>query len=228
MLREGLLVDRLSQDGVTYVTLSAGVLPDHGPEGVNADFFLQRGLQATASFVKVRILSGYSQRYWGLGEIEVFGTGAVMETDDDWYDVNTDVTGLTLGATYHYRLVATSADSTTTGEDRTFTVPATTIPEVTTGAASRIHASTAKVEGRFNALGESTEYYFDYGLTPDYCAYTERAIIGGLAYGGVGIAPRTVSAPLTGLVRDKTYHYRLVAVNATGTSFGAYATFTTP
>src|SRR5918992_553721 len=43
-----------------------------------------------------------------------------------------------------------------------------------------------------------------------------------------GNADRPVSADITGLAPSTTYHFRLVATNASGTATGADAQFTTP
>lgn len=209
----------VSKDGVTYAPLTQGELPATANAGANYAFFLQRGLATTASYVKVRILSGYKPAYWGLGEIEVFGSGAVMKTDDDWYNVTTDLTGVTAGASYHYRLVAESELGMSYGGDRTFTVPATTKPVVLTGAASRIKSAKAKVEGRVNPLGLATQFYFEYGLDPSYGMRTEER------YGGLEITPRTVADTIGALEPGKTYHYRVVATNATGVSYGEDMSF---
>lgn len=210
----------VSDDGQNWKPLVKKVLPEKSPGGPNFAFLLERGLKAAARQVRVRILSGYKPQHWGLGEIEMFGTGAVMQTDDDWYHVNLDVGDLKPGETYHYRLVATSSAGTTRGPDQTFTLPADTRPHVVTGAASRIREASAKVEGRLNPLGKATQFYFEYGPEKSYGEKTAPQ------YGGVQITPRSAFATLSGLKPGTEYHYRLVGVNETGTSYGADATFT--
>lgn len=211
----------VSGDGQTYAPLFAATLPEKGVPNANFAFLLKRGFSANARFLKVVLKSGYQPRHWGLGEIEVFGTGATMLPDDDINYVNTDVTGLKAGTTYHYRLVAMNSAGTQYGEDRTFHMPADTKPHVITGAASRISGNSAKVEGRLNPLGLGTQFYFEYG--PDV-NYGEKSVA---TYGGSMITPRTAFITLTGLKPGTTYHYRLVGTNATGTSFGEDATFRT-
>ena len=100
----------------------------------------------------MRVLSGYRPQHWGLGEVEVFGTGAVLLPDDDLYHVNTDVEGLAPATTYHYRLVAVGGGATAPGEDRTFTTPATKKPLAETGPAGRLTATSAKLEGRLTVM----------------------------------------------------------------------------
>ena len=90
----------VSPDGEKYTSLFGRDLPQKGEAGPNSAYTLDRGLGARAGFLKLRLISGYQDRHWGWGEIEVFGTGAVMLPDDDLYHVNTDITGLTPGTTY--------------------------------------------------------------------------------------------------------------------------------
>ena len=97
-----------SADDRQYEMLAALTLPKKGEQGPNFAFALETGLAAQARYLKFRLLSGYREEHWGLGEIEVFGSGARMLPDDDLYYVNTDLEGLTPGATVHYRLVASN------------------------------------------------------------------------------------------------------------------------
>lgn len=208
-----------STDGVTWTTIVQDVVPEAAEAGPNFAYLLAKDLGTPARMLKVRLLSGYQADYWGLGEIEVFGSGAAMLTDDDWYRLNGDITGLVPGQAYHYRLAAVSEGKTVLGQDRTFVVPGTTKPEVATGAATRIAASSAKLEGRLNTLGAEASVYFEYGADPSYGLATEplRA--------GPEITPRTFVGALSGLTAGSTIHYRLVAVGATDTTYGSDATF---
>ncbi len=211
----------VSEDGKDWKSLMKKELPKTSPHGPNHTFVLQRKLNAPARQAKVRILSGYQPDHWGLGEIEIFGTGATMQTDDDWYHVTLDVPNLTAGKPCHYRLVAVNSTGTHNGTDQVVELPADTKPQVITGAASRIVGTTAKVEGRLNPLGKRTQFYFEYGLDTKYGQKSTSV------YGGLQIVPRTAFANLTNLQPGKTYHYRLVGVNETGTTLGADATFDT-
>jgi len=210
-----------TEDGKEFKSLFKRVLPEKAVQGPNFAFVLERNLSVKARGLKVRVLSGYKERQWGLGEVEVFGTGAVMGTDDDVYYINTDIEGLKAGMTYHYRLVAVNERGTRRGEGRTFTLPATTKPMVETGKASRITATSAKIDGRVNPLGLATEFFVEYGLDQKYGAKTA------LKWSGQQAAPRLVFAELKGLKPGTTYHYRVGAVNATGTSHGEDVTFAT-
>ena len=80
--------------------------------------------------------------------------------------VSVNITGLKAGTTYHYRVVANNAAGTSRGGDAVFTtlVP----PDVTTGAASSISASGARLNGTVDPNGRSATYYFDYGKSTSY------------------------------------------------------------
>jgi hypothetical protein len=210
----------VSTDDKDYTPLVKQVLPEKGVPNANFAFTLDTGLSAKARFLKVRITSGYRKEHWGLGEVEVFGSGAVMAPEDDVNCVNLDVTGLRPG-TYHFRLVAASAAGTARGEDQTFTVPADQKPHVVTGPADHVESGSARVGGRLTPLGLPTQFYFEYGPDTGYGMKTPSTT------GGIQVVPRSVSAELTGLKAGTTYHYRLAAVNEKGTSLGRDVVFIT-
>ena len=92
-------------------------------------------------------------------------------------------------------------------------------PAVSTAAASSVTANTAVLNGTVNPNGASTSAYFQYGTTTSY-GYTSQA--------QTGITTATsVQTTLTGLAAGTTYHYRLVASNSGGTSYGGDMSFTT-
>ena len=212
----------VSSDGKTYSSISRSTLPEKGTPNANFAFTLKTGLSAKAKSLKVQIMSGYQTKHWGLGEIEVFGTGALMQTDDELYEVNIDIMKLHPGTTYHYRLVAVNSAGTSYGDDRTFTVPRDATPRVRTSVASRVTSTTAKIEGRVNPIGHKSTFYFEYGTDASYGEKSPAV------YCGRQLVPRTVFVNLAGLKSDTRYHYRLVAQNDVGKSYGADATFQTP
>ncbi|PTL54347.1 fibronectin type III domain-containing protein [Paraconexibacter algicola] len=138
--------------------------------------------------------------------------------------VEADLTGLTAGTTYHYRLRATNADGTTVGEDRTFTTDAATPPRpvASTSGASSVTASSARVSASVNPGGARTSVVFEYGTSTAYGSRTAAIDA------GTDSAARTISATLSGLAPRRTYNYRVRATNAGGETVGANRTFTTP
>ena len=133
------------------------------------------------------------------------------------------ITGLTPNTTYHYRVVATNGIGTSNGADMTFFN--TTAPYAKTEAAFSITQSSATLNGTVNPktlVENSTVVTFEYGLTASY-GTTVTAIESPIG-GGYN---QLVSANLTGLVPNTTYHYRVIANNFNGTGTGADMTFTT-
>jgi phosphodiesterase/alkaline phosphatase D-like protein len=94
-------------------------------------------------------------------------------------------------------------------------------PVVTTGAASNITATGARLAGTVNPKGSATTYHFQYGTTTAYGSTTPPASAGS---GNTAVA---VTADVGGLAAGTLYHFRISATNAGGTSVGADATFTT-
>jgi hypothetical protein len=210
-----------SSDDKEYAPLCKLQLPEKGQPNANFAYAVNNELSAKASYLKVRILSGYKKEHWGLAEIEVFGSGAVMLPEDEDNNVNLDVKGLAAGTTYHYRLVAQNKSGTTHGADRTFTVPADAKPLVESRPAQRITATGATLVGRLTPLGRDTQFYFEYGTDTTYGMKTP------MTYGGHMIVPRSAFATVSGLKPQTTYHYRLVATNDKGKTEGPDGSFTT-
>ena len=101
--------------------------------------------------------------------------------------------------------------------------PATVPPSVTTGSASSVGSSTATVTGSVNTGGTATTWWFQYGTSTSYGSTAPSPA----SSAGSGTSSQSVSAALTGQRRKTKYHYRLVARNSAGTSYGADRTFTT-
>ncbi len=131
--------------------------------------------------------------------------------------------GLSADTTYEYRVVATNAGGTSTGSPESFTTLPNP-PTVVTGAASGVSQTSATLNATVNPNGaEVSECELEYGTTVSYghsapCSPSP----------GSGHSPVAVSASLTGLTSNTTYHFRIVATNPGGTSKGTDETFKTP
>ena len=98
--------------------------------------------------------------------------------------------------------------------------PPTGPPTVTTNPAAFIASFSAMLKGSLNPDGLSTTFHFQYGTTTSY---------------GLTTAPQTqtgdtslnVSAGISSLTANTTYHFRIVASNAAGTTYGTDRTLTT-
>ncbi len=131
------------------------------------------------------------------------------------------LTGLLPSTTYDYRLVASNELGTTDGQNHTFTTSAATPPLVNTGAASEVTQTGVLLAGTVNTEELRTSYEFEVGTDTTYGG----AKLFGNA-GGNGV--EAVSESLQYLIPGTTYHYRLVASNEDGTTYGQDMTFTTP
>jgi hypothetical protein len=149
-----------------------------------------------------------------------------------------EVTGLRLGETYRYRLVAENAKGIARGKILTFTVTHAYPPSVGSESVSDVTENGATLEAQVNPHGEETyrtTWVFEYGTSTAYgqsiptppglfnseaCRYEE------IIPCGIN-TPQPVSENLTGLAPATTYHYRIAATNSWGTSYGEDETFTT-
>jgi trimeric autotransporter adhesin len=101
---------------------------------------------------------------------------------------------------------------------------AATAPTVATTAASAVTETGATLNGTVNANGSETTVSFTYGLTTSYGSTATAAQSPLAASSASGTA---VSAALTGLTCNSTYHYRAAATNAGGAASGDDLSFTT-
>jgi hypothetical protein len=128
---------------------------------------------------------------------------------------------LAAGTTYHFRIVATNSAGTRYGSDRTFTtLSATGPPVVITNPATNVAHSSATLNGSVDPHGLTTTVYFQYGTTTSYGHTTASQTKTGNTY-------QSVSALISGLSGNTTYHFRIKATNSGGTRYGNDRTFTT-
>jgi hypothetical protein len=133
--------------------------------------------------------------------------------------VSRALSGLASGTTYHYRVVATNGAGTSRGADGLFTTSAA--PAVVTGAATSVTPTSATLNGSVDPNGRATTWFFEYGTSTSYGTRTA------VKSAGSGTRATQVNASVTRLRTGVTYHYRLVATNASGTTVGRDRTFST-
>ena len=76
------------------------------------------------------------------------------------------------------------------------------------------------LNGTVNPQGLMTTVRFQYGTTTNYGSVTRSQLFR-------GTMTQNASANVSGLAASTTYHFRLMATNGGGTTFGSDMTFTT-
>jgi hypothetical protein len=183
------------QAGQSTATLHAEVTPDSA-EGHETTYYFQYG-ETTSYGTSIPVPPGDI----GSGDVTVSAPAAI-------------VTGLKVGTSYHYRIVAENEYNTsgpTLGPDQTFT---------TTGAAlleawsTEVSSTSATLHANINPLGSATTYHFQY-WAPGEEAHPTTVPVPDEPVGS-GTGPVAVEWHLQGLAAGQEYHYRLVATNTLG------------
>ena len=135
--------------------------------------------------------------------------------------ISANISGLTASTTYHFRIVAHDNGGTSFGSDRTFTTLGVTGPPVViTSPATLLASFSATLNGSVDPHGLTTSVHFQYGTTTSYGLTTAPQSHTGNTY-------LNVSGNISGLLASHVYHFRIVATNSAGTTFGGDRTFTT-
>ena len=88
-------------------------------------------------------------------------------------------------------------------------------------AATEATEASARLHATINAEGIATKSRFQYGTTETYGSSTTEQSAGS------GVNNTFASQAISGLTPSTTYHFRALATNSTGTTYGADQTFTT-
>ncbi len=137
--------------------------------------------------------------------------------------VSTTLSGLEPATNYEYRLTATNGFGTANGAVGYFRTAAVA-PTVLTGGGENVKKNSATLVGSVNPQGEPTTYQFEYGTTTAYGSVVPVSP----ESAGSGRAQTAARQAITGLKEGTTYHVRLRATNAAGTTYGGDRIFTTP
>jgi len=138
------------------------------------------------------------------------------------------ITGLEPLAAYHFQLVVSDPDGVQYGSDQSFTAKGLPPVAVTLRAAYDIPcedcAEEVVLNGTVNGNISLIAGYFQYGLTTNYTAQTPQF------YGQANSTTQSFSStlPITALLSNTTYHYRIVAFNLYGEAVGEDVTFVSP
>ena len=195
------LLPKVTYGAVTNQTQTAGTL--------NASVDLNGGPKVTACSFQYGTTAGYGKTAPCSPSPPYEGTTAV----------STELSGLTTEATYHYRIVLTTANGVKKAPDQTYIPHA--VAGLTTKPATEVLRNTATLNGTFNGDGEETSYYFEWGTSEAYGHTTP------VLEAGTGLGPQDEPFELGGLQVETTYHYRFVGHNNAGTSYGGDQFFKT-
>jgi hypothetical protein len=138
-------------------------------------------------------------------------------------DVTANIAGLAVETPYHYRVLATNANGTTRSIDRTFMTHA--VADVQALPATNITRTSATLNGSYTGDGDPTTYHFEWGTDTSYGNSTPESTPSSAG----GTVPASADLEELEVYREDSppYHYRLVATNGAGTTYGPDMTFHT-
>jgi uncharacterized protein (TIGR02145 family) len=131
------------------------------------------------------------------------------------------LTGLDFNTTYFVRVYATNIAGTNYGDETEFTTTDKTLSALTL-TPTALATNSIRLKGIVDPYNNTTNVTFEYGLTTVYgnSSIAEESPV-------TGIADQAVSADITGLDANTTYHFRVKAVSESGTVSSEDLMFTT-
>jgi hypothetical protein len=185
------------------------------------------GIKAGQATFNAKVLSnGYATHFhveWG--PTASYGNSTPVELvggEPGETPVSQAIFGLKDQTTYHYRLLVDNAYGTDASTDQTFTTPLWR-PAIGYQTPIGITAKEATLTAGINPDGLATGYRFEWGPTTSYgnsVPVPDKEI-------GSGESEVKASQAISGLKPATKYHFRTVATNAEGTTYGSDQTFTT-
>lgn len=184
------------------------------------------GLQQSGTDTEVNVLTNinnYGQS--GTAKIEYGTTTSLGSTMTETipvvgqYAFSFELTGLTPGTVYYYKVTNTTAGGTATTAIKTFVTSAP--PQIASSGTSPMSATGQFVNWSGNTFAQSGTLKVDYGTTTSFGSTITRAIAGG------GSGAFSGMSNLTGLTANTLYYYKVSLTTSRGTAATAVKTFTT-
>ncbi len=135
--------------------------------------------------------------------------------------VQTPLTGLAAFTSYYFRVVASNSSGIVTGTNATFTT-ANIPPQVGSSALSVLSSTSARFYTGMNSYGSPSVAFWQWGLTASYGNTTPTQVFSNAVFEAI-----EASGPVVGLAPSTPYHFRGVASNQWGITYGPDAVFTT-
>ena len=207
--------------GIDSGDLVSFVLSD-GPDAVTQAASDVNGTSATLNgLVNPKNLSTDVTFEYGLttdyGETQAASESPVSGSGE--IAVSTELSGLEPNRTYHYRVATSNTAGNAQGLDASFTTFRP--PDVVTEAPSTASGSSVVLNGRIHPFNLTANVFFEWGLTESY-----GNIVNANPGTVDGSDDTSVSAGLSGLAINTTYHYRVVALYNQGRVEGEDMAFT--
>jgi hypothetical protein len=204
--------------GATSATFHGTVTPAQGPEGERFD---------TGYYFEYSVDGANWSRFpaadVNVGDGSAGGASSTCPIPKAGLcNVTQTAFGLQPNAHYQVRLVGTNGSSGTSATESFTTDPAA--PSVSGTVAEEVERGSAVLSGFVNPNNQATSYHFEWGTDTSYDNRVPAEVD---ASAGSGGSVGRVSAPIVGLLAGATYHFRIVATNATGTTPGPDQEFVT-
>lgn len=156
------------------------------------------------------------------GETSSYGNVTVEESvgsGTNAVSVSQPVLNLVPGTTYYFRVAGRNSAGTSYGSESIcqLTQPPEP-PGVQTTSATYVSATSATLNGYVSANGAPTSVWFEWGTSTGYGNTTPATPVGADMYD-------SVSAQISGLTSGTRYHFRMVAENAAGRTYGSDKSF---